>query len=202
MTTPVNPEEKTETNNIANRTYERTEVILILSTDNINIGLGKKGFERRLDVKVQAFGGDAHNVYLEVIDNGGLHVEPENIDVLKKGDWTWLYVKVNIIGDTKGRHYTIWLQAKCDETESNPVYMEIDVYKKYPSELNLNFVIIGSAIGGLSALGAVGATEAGRYGLMRVFFLPLYTRVSKDEVLDHFNRGRIYGYIDASCCHA
>jgi predicted transcriptional regulator len=41
----------------------------------------------------------------------------------------------------------------------------------------------------------IGSTEVGRYALMNLFFLPLYSRFKKDEMLDHFVRGQIYGYI-------
>ncbi len=43
-------------------------------------------------------------------------------------------------------------------------------------------------------LGA-GATEVGKYALMKAMIIPLYSRVKKEEVLDHFVRGQIYGYI-------
>ncbi|MCK4757816.1 MAG: helix-turn-helix domain-containing protein [Thermoplasmata archaeon] len=46
----------------------------------------------------------------------------------------------------------------------------------------------------LLTLGAI-ATEVGKYGLFKVVFIPLYSRVKKEEVLDHFVRGQIYGYI-------
>ena len=52
---------------------------------------------------------------------------------------------------------------------------------------------IGAAI--LAAL--VGGTEFGKYGLSNLVFFPLYSRMKKEEVLDHFVRGQIYGYIAA-----
>jgi len=50
---------------------------------------------------------------------------------------------------------------------------------------------------GLAALAAalgVAGTDRGRSGLF-LFLLPLYVRLKKEEVLDNFTRGRIYGYI-------
>jgi len=38
----------------------------------------------------------------------------------------------------------------------------------------------------------------GRYKLLCLLFLPLYTRVKKENVLEHFVRGRIFGYIEAN----
>ncbi len=45
-----------------------------------------------------------------------------------------------------------------------------------------------------SALGIWG-TERGRIAFMSWFALPLFTRMRKDEVLDQFTRGQVYGYI-------
>jgi DNA-binding MarR family transcriptional regulator len=39
------------------------------------------------------------------------------------------------------------------------------------------------------------STEAGKYGMFKSLMFPLYTRLKKNEVLDHFVRGQIYGYI-------
>jgi DNA-binding MarR family transcriptional regulator len=39
------------------------------------------------------------------------------------------------------------------------------------------------------------STEVGKYGLFKIAMFPLYTRLKKDEVLDHFVRGQIYGFI-------
>ncbi|MFH0815806.1 MAG: hypothetical protein V1934_03195 [Methanobacteriota archaeon] len=47
---------------------------------------------------------------------------------------------------------------------------------------------------GFISIGAIFSTELGRYGITRLVF-PLYTRLKKDEVLEHFVRGQIYGFI-------
>jgi parallel beta-helix repeat protein len=44
---------------------------------------------------------------------------------------------------------------------------------------------------------AAGATEIGKYKFL-LLFLPLYTRIKKDEVLDQYTRGKIHGYIIAN----
>lgn len=49
--------------------------------------------------------------------------------------------------------------------------------------------------GGVMALAMLGATEVGKYALLKLMFVPLYSRIRKDDVLDHFVRGQIYGYI-------
>jgi parallel beta-helix repeat protein len=40
----------------------------------------------------------------------------------------------------------------------------------------------------------VGTTEFGKYKFL-LFFIPLYTRIRKEDVLDHFLRGRIYEHV-------
>jgi outer membrane protein assembly factor BamB/DNA-binding transcriptional ArsR family regulator len=61
-------------------------------------------------------------------------------------------------------------------------------------------VIAASA--SLAVLGAVGAclsfTEFGKYRLLSIFFVPLYVRLKRDEVLDNYVRGQIHGYIIAN----
>jgi len=53
---------------------------------------------------------------------------------------------------------------------------------------------------GLSILASIGVagTEYGRYSIFKFLVFPLYSRIKKDEVLDHFVRGQIFGYIRAN----
>jgi DNA-binding transcriptional ArsR family regulator len=44
----------------------------------------------------------------------------------------------------------------------------------------------------------VSGTEVGRFKFFTLFLVPLYTKLHRDEVLDHFTRGQIYGYIKAN----
>ncbi|MEM4728500.1 MAG: Ig-like domain-containing protein [Thermoplasmata archaeon] len=45
------------------------------------------------------------------------------------------------------------------------------------------------------AIGLAISTESGRFALLKLFFVPLYSRIKKDRVLDNFTRGMIYGFI-------
>jgi len=56
---------------------------------------------------------------------------------------------------------------------------------------------IGAGVGAAILAGFVASTEFGKYGLSNIVFFPLYSRMKKEEVLDHFVRGQIYGYIAA-----
>jgi predicted transcriptional regulator/uncharacterized membrane protein len=50
----------------------------------------------------------------------------------------------------------------------------------------------------VSILGLLGGTETGKYAFLTLFFIPLYTKIKKDKVLDHYLRGKIHGYIIAN----
>jgi DNA-binding MarR family transcriptional regulator len=56
---------------------------------------------------------------------------------------------------------------------------------------------VSAGIGLAALLAALASTEFGKYGLSNLLLFPLYTRLRKEEVLDHFVRGQIYGYIAA-----
>jgi predicted transcriptional regulator len=65
------------------------------------------------------------------------------------------------------------------------------------------YVVIGGGIAiGLGATAFfLGATEVGTY-LLFLLFLPLYSKIKPEEVLDRFIRGKILGYIRANPgCH-
>ena len=51
------------------------------------------------------------------------------------------------------------------------------------------------SITGLIVLIIIGSTETGKYGLLKILVVPLYSRLKKDELLEHFVRGQIYGRI-------
>ncbi len=45
------------------------------------------------------------------------------------------------------------------------------------------------------AFAGVANTEAGKFWFLKFLILPLYSKLSKKDVLDHFIRGQIYGYL-------
>ncbi len=59
--------------------------------------------------------------------------------------------------------------------------------------LTLGLIVLGVLVGG-------GSTERGRWHLLLWLVVPLYTRVSRqrNQVLDHYVRGQIHGYIVAN----
>ncbi|TLZ57721.1 MAG: winged helix-turn-helix transcriptional regulator, partial [Methanobacteriota archaeon] len=55
-------------------------------------------------------------------------------------------------------------------------------------------VLVSAAMTLTASLGAAFATERSRFALLSLL-IPLYTRLSKDKVLESYNRGRVYQYV-------
>jgi predicted transcriptional regulator len=95
----------------------------------------------------------------------------------------------------------VMISAEGDDVVSNINSHEFFYITRGQQE-NRNFLMLSSfqivAISTITILsiitGLVGGTEFGRYGFL-LLFIPLYTKLHKDKVLDHFTRGRIYEYI-------
>ncbi|MDO9536745.1 MAG: winged helix-turn-helix transcriptional regulator [Thermoplasmata archaeon] len=88
------------------------------------------------------------------------------------------------------------ITAKAYLEDYMPGYYEINEITIEPPVVIINNENISYiSITGLIALTLIGLTESGKYGLLKTFFLPLYSRIKKDDLLDHFVRGQIYGYI-------
>jgi DNA-binding MarR family transcriptional regulator len=50
----------------------------------------------------------------------------------------------------------------------------------------------------VASAGFVGGTEIGKFKFFSLILVPLYSKLHHDDVLDHFVRGQIYGYIKAN----
>lgn len=87
--------------------------------------------------------------------------------------------------------------AKKTDTVTLKVVLQPEGIKDSPLSNWGYYLGVIAACGILSALTITYATEEGRYRLLG-FFIPLYTRLKKEEILDHFTRGKIYGYIVAN----
>jgi predicted transcriptional regulator len=78
--------------------------------------------------------------------------------------------------------------------------LSTDQYVKLWTVENKETVAAGSAgsIGILTLLG-IALTETGKYKILALLLLaiPMFTKIQKEDVLDHFVRGQIYGYIKA-----
>jgi DNA-binding MarR family transcriptional regulator len=76
----------------------------------------------------------------------------------------------------------------CEETEASLVVTVFPAQDRgFNGDASLTF--------GIFMATTLLSTEVGKYGMFKSLMFPLYTRLKKNEVLDHFVRGQIYGYI-------
>jgi DNA-binding MarR family transcriptional regulator len=103
-------------------------------------------------------------------------------------------------GDQVGVHYVRLAAEDASGGRSEPTVFVVTVNPPPPPPAPdaLPAVAAGGAIAALGAM-AAGATvsENARWSLLGLF-LPLYTKIRREDVLDHFVRGQIYGYIQSS----
>jgi predicted transcriptional regulator len=63
---------------------------------------------------------------------------------------------------------------------------------------SVTFYLSVSVLLMVMVVGVGGNTERGRLFLLALLFIPLYTKMKKNTVLEHYTRGQIHGYIVAN----
>jgi predicted transcriptional regulator len=104
-------------------------------------------------------------------------------------------------------NYTVQLEVRdsggltATATELIVVYEEVEEPPETDIERldplipeSIRFISIIAIISAIIASVLYGATEVGKFRYL-LLFLPLYTRINKEDVLNNFIRGRIYEYI-------
>ncbi len=190
--------------------------ILISKPSKDDLGRISPGESVEVEVRVSCYVVSAE-VYLDYkLLKGRSVLSPEkNLTVsidpksryISKGESSSFTVKIEFPKDFDKKvdyHCQLRLEAKAygyDEI-SKPVILKFII--KHEPEQNFFVTLISSPLilVGLTtlvvvgALGAViGGTEVGKYRFLLLFFIPLYTKLHKDKILDHFTRGRVYEYI-------
>jgi predicted GH43/DUF377 family glycosyl hydrolase/DNA-binding MarR family transcriptional regulator len=101
---------------------------------------------------------------------------------------------------TENGNYTVILTLKAEDGTVHIYTMFVVVDKEDSDGLLENLLKPGLPLAAVAIMVALlasiyaGRTEVGKYKLIPLIF-PLYTRLKKEEVLDHFMRGRIYEHI-------
>jgi DNA-binding MarR family transcriptional regulator len=97
---------------------------------------------------------------------------------------------------TEGQaEYKIWLSVEKEDCIPDTDSLSVVVFAPSPP-LRLEDGTEAVSIGlGVLIAAAVFSTEAGWYAMFRTLVFPLYTRLKKEEILDHFVRGQIYGFV-------
>lgn len=111
----------------------------------------------------------------------------------EKGIWWAEFETADDVGGT----FTVL--ASADAVGSKKVDDSIEILMVVPppeeeEEIPFVYFQLGALLAAFASM-AVASTESAGFSLFKIFAFPLYSRIKKDEVLDHFVRGQIYGYI-------
>jgi len=155
-----------------------------------------------LRVLVQNLGGaDAEDVAV-LLKDGDRVLDREQLTMVPRGGWR---DAVFYVVPSEGRR-TLYVQvdpgARIPELvrSNNLLAVPIDVEPAAKAPIVTPTVAVASVtlIVAFSIIGLLGGTEVGRYALLAGLLIPLYTKLMKDRVLDHYLRGKIHGYIIAN----
>jgi predicted transcriptional regulator len=135
---------------------------------------------------------DVEMVYVRI--DGGAWEEATFIEY--EGDYSYWVFEWDTSEVEDGEHH-IYARAWDGEEHSEEDVVMVMVDNEEGGEPwmagFLPLLILGGILGGVALV--LGGTEIGTMAFMSLIFLPLYTRLSKKDVLDHFVRGQIFGYI-------
>jgi uncharacterized membrane protein/DNA-binding transcriptional regulator YiaG len=144
----------------------------------------------------------AHNVRVAFnVDGEGAHLErilliPPGSEKTATFSWTPVAGRHVLRFEADPEHMVL------ERDEGNNMLLEkVSISGAPPAQAEIApaVIAVGSATFILGAIGlAAGGTEGGKYWAAGLLFLPLYTKIKKDDVLDHFVRGQVYGYIKAN----
>ncbi len=128
---------------------------------------------------------------------------PMQMLAARDGTFTFLGVptadgKVTVVGSVEGFHPdTIVLKVLPGQVVDAPLRLDlVELSPPEPAMTKEEKAAVGVSAGAvLATLGALLLTEVGRVALMGFFLLPLYTKIKREKMMDHFVRGRIYEHI-------
>ncbi len=113
--------------------------------------------------------------------------------------WTFMDgEEVRLYGVTPGYTFTrpgrYVISLTVEDAAGNAALDQVVVTVTAEEEFPWVPAAIGAGVA-LLAVAAVSSTEAGKFGLLKLLFVPLYVKLRRKDILDHFHRGAIYGYI-------
>jgi predicted transcriptional regulator len=159
----------------------------------------ESGIERVIPVEVEAIS-DINDIDLNVIYNGDLDIAvltpPHSI---KANEVTKFYLNVKVPhlkNDQNNDNRTILIQACGENVKSNIGELKISVHASF-EEGDWWYPSVAVAAGTMGVLAVLGSSEVGKYKLIS-FVGPLYTKLTREEILDHYTRGKIHGYVLAN----
>jgi predicted transcriptional regulator len=161
------------------------------------------GTERTVPLTITALGGDTIGVTVVVLDSAGVFVEPAHSPIdLNEGKDGRFYIRISVPkldGQNGSVEKELLVQVVGDNATGNSVVVTLHIHPPVTSTSWWNPTTTTAAIIGLMAavLAAINSIEWGRYKFLGIF-LPLYTKLKKEDVMNQYTRGKIHGYLLAN----
>jgi DNA-binding MarR family transcriptional regulator len=173
-----------------------------LILDPITIAI-QDGTERTVPLNITALGGDTSGVTVVVLDSAGVFVEPAHAPIgLNEGEDGWVYIRISVPkldGENGSVEKELLIQAVGDDATGNSAKVTLRVHPPVTSTSWWNPATTTATMIGLLAAGlaVINSIEWGRYKFLGIF-LPLYTKLKKEDVMNQYTRGKIHGYLLAN----
>ncbi|MGQ9582022.1 MAG: helix-turn-helix domain-containing protein [Thermoplasmatota archaeon] len=124
---------------------------------------------------------------------------------LAPGDFVYINVELRLPGNATPGSYTavVYIQS----SESSASFREVALtavvrgqQAATPAPGPSPWLLIGAPliIAGACLCAFIGGTEVGLLAFLQLVFVPLFVRIKREHVLDHFTRGQIFGFIKAN----
>lgn len=173
---------------------------LVLDVGDMNVYRFEPGEERTISVDVTCYLATVHNVHLVCLDNQNLTIDTTITPprIMNDGDTIVFYMKIKAPLQTRrsASEYDLIIQVAGDGVYSNAESLDIIIVDSALSMFNLATVGTATTAIGLTAAGyAVSRNESWKYWFLSALIAPLYVRLKRGVVLDHFVRGQIFGHI-------
>lgn len=166
---------------------DAAELYVTLSSDFAIVEAG-----RSMPVVVEVY--DLHDIPLPGVvvhlSSTSGSVEPSQVRTDRAGRATFAFQSE--AGETRKDVISAWVEI--DGSIESYHELRVKVVQLPPPPIYSRTEVISVGIASL-ILGIVAKTEVGKYALLNFFTFPLYVRLKREEVLDHFVRGQIYGFV-------
>ena len=194
----VEPFDSELNNNEINVEVEFNEEPSVLVVKN-GVATVEEKLERTIPIEVMVYQ-NMNDVKISVIYDSELEVSINSPSQdIKVGQPVKFYLKVKatrLAGNEIYDNKTILIQASNSEFQSNIAELKVSIHPPV-TDSSWWGVTAATAAGTAGILAVIGSTEVGKYKFLS-FLFPLYTKLKKEKVLDHYTRGKIHGYILAN----
>ncbi len=152
---------------------------------------------------------DELQIAIEISDDNGAHWIELASELTNTGTYYWDTTKYQ-----NGNEYLVRIIVRDNELSvqdvSDDSFTIYNIASKKPDDKvkddehesealsRIMFISVGiSILVIISSFGFISGTEIGKFKFLSLIFVPLYSKLHHDDVLDHFTRGQIFGFIKA-----